>query len=175
MVVISGENVPCGAYLLRITVAAPLMVTFGRFLAGAPISVPAGDYVYVGSARGKRGSTTLARRLMRHATRAEGPAHRIRSELQGALERAGMVPAEPPATKRLHWNVDHLLEERQAEITAVYILRTMEDREPVIARALADDPAVTPLCRGLGAADDPGTTHLLAVPPGYDPQSVLAP
>ena len=99
-----GESVQ-GTYLLRVRVSEPIGIAFGRFKGGAPISVSAGDYVYVGSARAPRGAASLSHRLVRHATRSEGkPPHRIRHALIGAYG----VPA--PARKRLFWNVDYLLE-----------------------------------------------------------------
>ncbi len=71
-----------GVYLLRLNVSQPVAVQFGRFQNGRLFLVPPGDYLYVGSALGQKGSASLARRLLRHASR--GDAHRphpVRQEM----------------------------------------------------------------------------------------------
>ena len=163
-----GGDVPCGAYVLRVDIARPVTVTFGRFRGGEAVPVPAGSYSYVGSAMGRSGSTTLARRLLRHASRADGRPHEIMPELLQAMQEAGFGSTEPPASKRLHWNVDHLLEREHAEITGVWAVRTYRCVEEPLARFIENDACTSPLLPGLGAADDPGATHLLRVDAGED-------
>ena len=70
IVMVGGEE-PCGAYVLRLTIAEALQVRFGRYQGGEPVAVLGGEALYVGSAMARRGSGTLARRLLRHATRAD--------------------------------------------------------------------------------------------------------
>lgn len=152
-----------GAYVLYVRVAEPLRVRFGRFRYGQLIAVPAGGYLYVGSALG-RGATALAGRLLRHATRANGrPPHALRDVLAGQLAAAGLH-APTPANKRLHWHIDYLLDEPAAELDGVYVVCTAERLEAQLVDWLAARPGIVPLATGLGASDDRGRTHLLRAP-----------
>jgi len=165
-VVLMGGCTGGGAYLLRIRVERTVEVAFGRFKGGKRIRVPAGLYVYVGSARAEKGPASLPLRLIRHATRSLGkPHHRIRDRLVKVVICHAMVPSglTPPVTKRLHWHVDHLLDRTEAEITGVIAVRTRRDLEPVFAELLERDPCARALERGLGASDWPGATHLYRV------------
>lgn len=158
----SGDSGTMGAYVLLVRVANSLSIAFGRFREGHPIAVLAGAYVYAGSARG-HGATSLAGRLLRHATRSGGrPPHAIRDDLAARLAAAGLVAPLPPA-KRLRWHVDYLLDEPAAEIRGVWAIRAAVPLEAALARWLASQPGVVPLAPGLGASDDPGQTHLLRV------------
>ena len=163
-ITIWGEAAESGAYLLRIRIERPLTVAFGRYRGGRPIPVPAGHVVYVGSAMGRQGSTTLAHRLLRHATRSrKRPAHPIRASLLRRFRRARMGPDDlrPPTAKRLHWHVDYLLDEPTATIDALLILRSSHRRESALARLVASSSHTTELARGLGATDAARRTHLL--------------
>lgn len=163
--VFAGARVPSGAYALRIHVATDLRVRFGRYAGGAPIEVPAGVYVYVGSARGARGSTALAGRLLRHATRSgDRPAHAIRPVLLKALAEAGLSPAVPPRRKTLFWNIDYLLDDLRAEISGALVIRAARNLESCLARALLEEPGVAPLAARLGAHDSRDAAHLLRAP-----------
>ena len=66
VICVIGEKGQAGTYLLRIHLAEDTEIRFGRFKKGKPISLPAGDYLYVGSALAEKGATSLARRLVRH-------------------------------------------------------------------------------------------------------------
>ena len=160
-ITILGGGGPYGAYVLRIAVERPLLLAFGRFTGGRPIEVPAGECLYVGSARGPGG---LPPRLLRHATRTGArPPHDIRDAMVAAFARRGWR-SRPPSAKRLRWNVDHLLDRAEAEIaTAVLLCSPSSGLERRVAALLAADPAVSFLARGLGAHDDPGATHVLRV------------
>lgn len=155
-----GGDTSCsgGVYVLRLRVAAPLAVVFGRFRGGQPITVPAGDYFYVGSALNGLGA-----RLLRHATRrGDRPPQAIRDALAGQLA-AAKLPARPPAAKRLHWHVDYLLDEPDVALVGVWSWRTAAPLESALAAWLAAQPGILPLAAGLGASDDRGQTHLLRV------------
>lgn len=155
-----------GTYLLHVTVERPLTVTFGRFQQGWPIPVPAGRYLYVGSALADKGSASLARRMLRHATRTgERPFHPIRAAMLTTFPAIGLAdaPLRPPAHKTLRWHVDYLLECADAALTHVTILRSPRRLEPAVARLLAADDVTTPLAAGLGAGDSRGETHLLRI------------
>lgn len=163
-VIIWGEEVQRGAYILRIEIERPVSVAFGRYRGGQTVALPAGHLLYVGSAMGRKGSTTLARRLLRHATRSgERRPHAIRASLLRAFRRAGMGSGRlrPPPAKRLHWHVDYLLDEPGATIDAVLAIRSAQRYEALLAEALARSPHTEEIVAGLGAADDPGRTHLL--------------
>ena len=157
-----GEDSETGAYVLWIEAAEDIAVTFGRFGGGRPVAVPAGYYAYVGSAMGRRGSSSLVGRLLRHATRTgRKPPHALRASLPEALVAAGLsVPAAPPSGKRLHWHIDYLLDDPAVEIAHILALRSRTRRESELARALAAAPALVPLAPGLGASDAAGETHL---------------
>ena len=155
-----GGDTSCsgGVYVLRLRVTAPLAVVFGRFRGGQPITVPAGDYFYVGSALNGLGA-----RLLRHATRrGDRPPQAIRDALAGQLA-AAKLPARPPAAKRLHWHVDYLLDEPDVALVGVWSWRTAAPLESALAAWLAAQPGILPLAAGLGASDDRGQTHLLRV------------
>ena len=155
-----GDSTPAGCYLLIIRLKAAKKLRFGRFNQGDAVFLPDGSYIYVGSARGERGSSSLGARLMRHATRCD-PAHpqAIRESLQTQLLDADMH-AKVPANKRCHWHIDYLLELPEAEISGVIAIRTRDDLEAQLARRLAALPETSIPARGLGASDHPGSTHL---------------
>jgi Uri superfamily endonuclease len=139
---------------------------FGRFQGGRPVSLAAGEYVYVGSALARPGSAALARRLLRHATRASGGSHPVLPALLQSLRVAGLASdaVRPPTAKRLHWHADHLLEHPAAALIGVVALRTSTAREDDLAALLAAEPRVRMAARGLGASDAAGQTHLFLVP-----------
>lgn len=160
------RRVQGGTYLLRIRLARPLELGFGRFRGGRALRLAAGVYVYVGSALGRPGVPALARRLLRHATRTDGSAQRIRARLGRALQAAGLADASlcPPAGKTRRWHIDYLLDHPAALLVGAIAIPGEIGCEAALAALLADDPQVRVPARGLGASDDPGHTHLLAIP-----------
>lgn len=162
-----GEADRGGIYLLRVHVDAPIRVTFGRFQGGRPISVLPGNYLYIGSALGQRGATSLAGRLLRHATRSGSLSpHAIRPCLGDQLQEVGLLAhhgAGLPRTKRCFWHIDYLLDQLEAEITQIIALRTPHRLEARLARKIAADPVLAVVAPGLGASDDPNANHLFRV------------
>lgn len=156
-----------GVYLLHLHVARAITVTFGRFQAGRPIPLPAGDYLYVGSALGRQGATTLAGRLLRHTTRSgDLPPHAIQTLLRMQLQEHSLLTSSRAGLsrpKRLFWHIDYLVDRLEGEISQIFIFSTTQQLEGAIARILAADPAVTAVAPGLGASDDPHATHLFQV------------
>jgi len=141
-------------------------MSFGRFRKGKLIEVPAGECVYVGSALGKRGATGLGRRLVRHASRSESQKpHLIREQLlaQFAMARLGQGNLRPKQPKRLYWNIDHLLDRPEAELTHIIAIRSQFRLEGPLGQMLEQDQHTFILEKGLGANDLPGHTHLLGV------------
>ncbi|MBP6017422.1 MAG: GIY-YIG nuclease family protein [Candidatus Promineofilum sp.] len=157
-----GNDSETGAYILWIEVAEDIAVTFGRFQNGRPVAIATGYYAYVGSAMGRRGSSSLVGRLLRHATRSgEKPPHALRALMPEAAAAAGLrVPAALPAGKRLHWHIDYLLDNPAVEIAHIRMLRSGLRLESELARALAAQPCFAPVAPGLGASDAAGETHL---------------
>lgn len=162
---ILGERSQGGTYLLKISLAKDISLAFGRFRGGKLFTLPAGDYVYIGSALNPRGATSLALRLLRHATRSGGLPHPIRERLCDQFREIGLGPAtlQPPKTKKLHWNVDYLLEREEADLAGVWVIRHSVRLETEIARALEADEGTEVLIPGLGANDVRGGTHLLQI------------
>ncbi len=168
---ILGDGSQGGAYVLQIHLAKGTRVRFGRFRGGEPVPLSAGDYLYVGSARSSGNSRALARRLLRHATRTgRRRSHGIREKLIGRLEEASLLEKGDGAVRQKHlrWHVDYLLDLYAVEITAVVAVRSNRDLERRIARSLAAMPETEIPCKGLGASDDPGSSHLLSVRDGED-------
>lgn len=165
-VTVLGRDEPRGTYILRIGVTDDLNVRFGRFRQGSPVPVSRGEVVYVGSAMARKGSMTLARRLLRHATRRPPKhPHYLRSRLIEALHAAELGPKDlqPPTNKKLFWNIDYLLDESAAHLQQVIILRSAYSMEDAVAGMLLADASCQPVAPGLGAHDRPGSTHLLQV------------
>ncbi|MCP5096878.1 MAG: GIY-YIG nuclease family protein [Chloroflexi bacterium] len=163
---ILGDLSRGGTYILRIYVDVPLTVQFGRFLQGKPIRISPGNYLYVGSALSQRGSSSLARRLLRHATRTgERPFHPIRPALldQFVQFRFANAPLRPPKQKKLHWHIDYLLDEAAANLTHIIVLRERRRLETAVSNLFTEDPGTTIIQPGLGARDAVGETHLLRV------------
>ena len=158
-----GENGVRGAYLLRLSLPIPLSLAFGRFAGGRLFRLAAGDYLYVGSAMGQRGATTLAGRLLRHATRSGGrPPQEIRTDLFAQLQQLE-TKRSLPLMKRCQWHIDYLLDEPAVTLTQVYVLCTGNVVEGAIARWLMAETVTAVVAPGLGASDDRGATHLLQV------------
>ncbi len=168
LVVLGGKSLG-GSYILRIRLAEPNALQFGGFKRGKTIELPAGAYVYVGSATSKNGAASLANRLVRHATRSRRKRpHRIRVEMLRRFKAIGLGNGDlkPARIKNLHWNVDHLLDLPVAALTGACILRTPECLEARLGQFLECDPHTIVVERGLGANDVPGNTHLLGLATG---------
>ena len=165
-ITVLGDRSEGGTYVLRIRLRRALALVFGRFKGGKAISLPAGEYLYVGSALGRRGATALARRLVRHATRSgDKPPHKIRERLIARFTAIGLGSGDllPKREKRLHWHVDYLLVQPSADLTHVIAIRSNVRLEPMIGRVLEEDPCTSIVEKGLGASDVHGNTHLLRV------------
>ena len=163
---IIGDNSQAGTYILRIRLKENTTLQFGRFKKGKLISLPAGDYTYVGSALSEKGATSLARRLIRHATRSrDKPPHAIREKMINQFAERGLGSGNllPKQGKTLHWNVDFLLDLQSAEIVNILAIRSPKRLENRIARWLERDPHTEIIEPRLGANDSPGATHLLHV------------
>ena len=165
-IAIIGDESHAGTYILRIHLKKDTTLRFGRFKKGKLISTPAGEYAYVGSALSEKGATTLARRLVRHATRSgDQHPHPIRETMLHRFAECGLGHANllPRRGKTLHWNVDFLLNLPAAELVGISAIRSRKRLEDRLAKQLEEDPHTGIIERGLGANDVPGNTHLLHV------------
>ena len=165
-IVIIGDDSQAGTYILRIHLKENTTLQFGRFKQGKRISLPIGDYVYIGSALSEKGATSLARRLIRHATRSgDKPPHTIQKKMINRFIECGLGPRDllPKHGKTLHWNIDFLLDLQSAEIINIFAIRSTERLENRLAKRLEQDPQTEIIERGLGANDAPGATHLLRI------------
>ena len=165
-ILIIGAESQAGTYVLRIRFEADTSLRSGRFKRGKPISLPAGEYAYVGSALSQKGAASLARRLVRHASRSGGQQpHSIRGQMLSRFAECGLGDGNllPKKGKTLHWNVDFLLDLPAAEIVSLIAVRSPQRLETGLARWLERDPHTRIIEPGLGANDVPGNTHLLQV------------
>lgn len=167
-ITVLGEDYPGGFYLLRIQVSKDVLVRFGQYRQGGLVAISAGEYIYIGSAQGLRGSTTLASRLLRHATRSQGKhPHLIRLQLAEQLQSVGLGGVLPEK-KTLHWHVDYLLDLAAVEISHVIAFRSGSKVEARLAKMIEDQPETVTFAPRLGASDRAGGTHLLYVRGGED-------
>ena len=168
-IILLGTGDTGGAYVLRLVVNQNLNVQFGRFQNGRVMDVPAGVYVYVGSAMGS--DQTLGRRVVRHATRSGNKKpHGIRNKLVDVFG----IEVLPKGKKKLHWHIDFLLDRSEVNLTHVMMVRSAKRLEEVFAEQLMTDVTTSKLAKGLGATDTRGHTHLLHVPEKIDWWSNLA-
>ena len=92
-----------------------------------------GFYLYIGSAMGNSGSTTLINRVRRHVT--------------------------PSESKNIHWHIDYLLNNKFTSVYNVYLIPSLQDLECLIANELlnkSDDHI-----KKFGSSDCPCKSHLL--------------
>lgn len=165
VVLVDGES-QSGTYVLRIRVRKKLCIAFGRFKKGKKITVLPGEYSYVGSALGEKGAPSLAWRLVRHATRTgRKRCQPIRKVMLEQFGRIGLGHGDlvQKDGKTLKWNVDHLLDRKEASLVGVIAIRSPIRVEADLGRLLQNDPATTVFEPRLGANDLPGNTHLLRV------------
>lgn len=164
-----GDESQGGTYILRITATEPVTVSFGKFNGGEAIALPAGEYLYLGSALGEKGAGSLTRRLLRHATRSDAlPPHPIRMDMLARFPAVGLgsEPLVPPIAKKLHWHIDYFLNCPTVILAGAVIIRANRRIEGKLGRLLTVDTRTGIIAAGLGASDIKGNTHLLRVTGG---------
>lgn len=164
-----GTDAQIGTYILRISVTSPLILSFGRFKGGKPISIPQGDYLYIGSALGRPQLYPLARRLLRHSSRTgKMNPHPIREALLKRFGEIGLGAGQllPKNGKTLFWNIDFLMDQPEATITGVILIRSEKRLESIISEMLTEDSKTFIIEKGLGANDARGETHFLGLKAG---------
>lgn len=161
---ILGDESQAGTYVLKIRLYKNTNLKFGGFKKGKLISLLEGHYTYVGSALSEKGSTSLARRLVRHATRTSPkPHHKIRDDMLLHFQVCGLGPPDPlPKNgKKLYWNIDYLLDLEVAEIINVIAIRSTQRLESTIGKYLENRKDTQIIEKGLGANDSPNNTYIL--------------
>ena len=161
-----GETSRAGTYIVRIRLEEATELQFGRFKKGKRIPLSAGDYTYVGSALSEKGATSLARRLVRHATRSGNkPPHIIRELMVTQFNACGLGDGDllPKSGKKLFWNIDFLLDLEIAEIINIIAIRSSKRLESTLAEFLEHNADTEIIEKGLGANDAPRNTHALRV------------
>jgi len=118
-----------GSYILIIFLDKKSVIKIGSL---GKISFSKGFYLYVGSAMGNSGSTTLINRIKRHT---------IDSKL-----------------KKLHWHLDHLLNHPNSKIIRLYLIPSMQSLECIISEELNEisDVSIT----NFGSSDCKCRSHL---------------
>ena len=129
----------CGIYVLLISLLLGLGLVVSGFKKGKVIHLPKAEYICTGSALGKKGSTCLARRLVRHATRtSDRMPHQIRPDMLKFFSDIKLASGEliPRTAKTLYWNIDHLLNRTEVEISGLVCVRIEEPLEAKIGKRL---------------------------------------
>jgi len=96
-----------GSYILVIFIEKnidPIIGALGK------IKFEKGYYLYIGSALGNSGSTTLINRVRRHIS--------------------------PSESKNFHWHIDYLLNNKLTTICGVYLIPSLQNLECLIANEL---------------------------------------
>lgn len=156
-----GSDHPNGTYCLRISLKKSVNLAFGRFKKGKVIRLQAGEYLYIGSALAKRGSTTIGNRLRRHTSRSvDQSPHKIQKPILAFFNEIGISYTSKPSPKRMHWNIDHLLNLLSAEIIGIIFIRNPKPLENSWSAYLEQLPETKIIEKGLGANDSAGHTHI---------------
>lgn len=96
-----------GSYIIVIYLHKETRIVIGAL---GKISFNKGFHIYVGSAMGTSGSTTLENRVKRHLL--------------------------PSKNKKIHWHIDYLLENNNSNITTLYLIPTIYKLECHLAKEL---------------------------------------
>lgn len=118
-----------GSYILVLFLSKKVKIEIGAL--GA-LTFSKGYYLYVGSAMGKIGSTTLENRVKRHLT--------------------------DSANKKIHWHIDYLLNGEHFLITKLYIVPSLTRLECVIARDIKE--VSDSFIKNFGSTDCSCKSHL---------------
>ncbi len=162
-----GNGSRQGTYILFIRLSKELSLGFGNFLGGKKIPLEPGFYLYIGSALGKSATAMpLARRLARHASRSNGKIpHNIRDYMIRFFQENNLATKEfqPPASKKLRWHIDYLLDSLHAQIITAYVIRSPLRLETAISDLAESLDETFIIANKLGAGDFKNSTHLLGI------------
>ena len=96
-----------GSYILVIYIPDKIVIDIGAL---GKLLFNQGFYLYIGSAMGDYGSSTLINRIKRHV--------------------------QPSENKKTHWHIDYLLNQKRNIITQLYLIPSLERLECIIAKDL---------------------------------------
>ncbi|TXT61550.1 MAG: hypothetical protein BAJALOKI2v1_20003 [Promethearchaeota archaeon] len=119
-----------GTYLLVIEINQTSSIEIGAL---KTIRFPKGFFIYVGSAMGQRGSTTLVNRVKRHI--------------------------KPITQKKFHWHIDYFLANEKTVIKKIILLPASEKYECNLAKALIKTADGN--IRDFGSSDCNCESHLI--------------
>ena len=98
-----------GTYLLVIYLQKKVLINIGAL---GRVEFQEGYYIYVGSAMGNKGSTTLLNRVKRHVN--------------------------PSSNKKMHWHIDYLLDCEDSYIFKIFLIPSTDRLECVLSGELKD-------------------------------------
>lgn len=119
-----------GSYILVVFVQRNVDLIIGAL---GKITFKKGFYLYVGSAMGHSGATTLINRVKRHTSSSKN--------------------------KKIHWHIDYLLNDKNTSICQLYLIPSLQNLECLIACELfnvSDD-----YINNFGSSDCKCKSHLL--------------
>lgn len=96
-----------GSYIIIIFLQKNIGIIIGAL---GNVEFKNGFYVYIGSAMGNSGSTTLINRVRRHVS--------------------------PSESKKIHWHIDYLLDNKYTSIFCIYLIPSLQNLECLIANEL---------------------------------------
>jgi len=96
-----------GSYILVVFIQKNIELIIGAL---GKIKLNEGFYFYIGSAMGNSGPTTLINRVKRHIS--------------------------PPESKKVHWHIDYLLNNKDTFVFSLYLIPSLQNLECLIANEL---------------------------------------
>lgn len=106
-----------------------------------------GYYLYIGSAMGKKGSTTLENRVKRHVSN--------------------------PNDKKLFWHIDYLLTNKACVIACIYLIPSLNRLECLIAKDLSQ--ISDNIVKDFGSSDCDCLSHLFYFQSFWDLEQISEP
>jgi len=98
-----------GTYIIVINLLENSKIKIGSL---GEIDFVKGYYLYIGSAMGNKGSTTLENRVKRHVSKSED--------------------------KKIFWHIDYLLTNKKCVITRLYLIPSLNRLECIIAKEVSE-------------------------------------
>ena len=119
-----------GSYILVIYIPEKVIIYIGSL---GELTFNQGFYLYIGSAMGNFGSSTLVNRVKRHL--------------------------QPSENKKTHWHIDYLLNQKRNIISQLYLIPSLERLECIIAKDLLQRYADNHI-KDFGSSDCNCKSHL---------------
>ena len=119
-----------GSYILVIYIPEKVIIYIGSL---GELTFNQGFYLYIGSAMGNFGSSTLVNRVKRHL--------------------------QPSENKKTHWHIDYLLNRKRNIISQLYLIPSLERLECIVAKDLLQRYADNHI-KDFGSSDCNCKSHL---------------